>query len=321
MSNIFFLTSKFSERRASHRLRGKLISEELKKRNINSTIGTNITNLQENDIAVWIKFSQLDNILESKKRKAITVFDICDNKFDEDDALLPCALEADYITCNSLTMAEEILKRTGKIATVIPDPVERPILPPKFSPEKTLKILWFGSNSSLGYVNWVEVWSFLERNIGRYKLSIVTGKAKRFEEKTRQRLKNPDHKFVNMDKIDFIEWNWETQGEYLKDTDIVLIPIEGNYRTITKSSTRLIDSLISGKFVITSRIQSYDEFTDFIWTKNYAKGLGWALDKHNRKHILEMITNGQQYVIENYSVEKITDKWCSFFKTIKHDFN
>jgi glycosyltransferase involved in cell wall biosynthesis len=124
-----------------------------------------------------------------------------------------------------------------------------------------------------------------------------------------------------MDKINFVEWNWETQGHYLKDTDIVLIPVEENYRTITKSSTRLIDSLISGKFVITSRLQSYDEFKDFIWTKNYAKGIAWALDKHNRKHILEMISNGQKYVVENYSVEKITDKWCNFFKSIKHDFN
>jgi glycosyltransferase involved in cell wall biosynthesis len=319
MNNIHFLTSKFSERRASHRLRGKLIAEELQKRNISASVGTKISNLQENDIAVWIKFSQLENILESKKRKAITIFDICDNKFDEDPSLLPCALEADYLTCNTQSMVEEILKRTGKVATVIPDPFERPILPVKFSPEKTIKILWFGSNSSLGYVNWTEIWSYLERNIGRYELSIVSGKAKRFEEKTRSRLKNPDHKFVNMEKIHFVEWDWETQGAYLEYTDVVLIPIEGNHRTITKSSTRLIDSLASGKFVITSRIPSYDEFKDFIWTKNYAKGLVWALDKHNRKQIYEMITQGQQYVIENYSVSKITDKWLNFFKTLSHD--
>jgi hypothetical protein len=81
----------------------------------------------------------------------------------------------------------------------------------------------------------------------------------------------------------------------------------------------LIDGLISGKFIITNLIPSYEEFAPFIWTKeNWLKGINWSLE--NRTQVREMILEGQQYVELNYSVDKIMFKWMNFFKSLNYDF-
>jgi len=46
---------------------------------------------------------------------------------------------------------------TGKDSIVMPDPFERPKLPPKFAPSSTVKLLWFGSQSSFKFFPFVEI--------------------------------------------------------------------------------------------------------------------------------------------------------------------
>lgn len=317
---IYFFASKLREWRASHRLRGQLISEQLNLQGIKSVHGNNLDGLNENDIIVFLKTSTVEQIENAKEKHAVTVYDICDNKFEENPDLEECALHADFITCNSKMMQEEIFYRIKKPSVVIPDPTERYKLPVHFAPRPNVRLLWFGSGSSLGYVNWPEVWQKLENKIGNYELTIVTSEADKFKQKTLFRLDKNEKRLLqaNLDKIKFEEWSWANQQKHLISTDIIFIPFDTqHHRTKTKSPTRVIDSLISGKFVITSEIASYREFKDFIWIKDYIKGISWALENPNE--VNRMIDSGQKYVIENYSVAKITDKWLDFFNYIKHD--
>lgn len=321
-NTVHFIASKFREWRASHRLRGQLIAEQLVSQSIKSVYGNNIGNIQKNDIIVFLKNSTVDQIEFAKEKQAITVYDICDNKFEENPDIEECAKHADYITCNSNVMKEEIYSRLQKDSVVIPDPFERYILPIHFAPHKSVRLLWFGSGSSLGYVNWHEVWKKLETRIVDYELTILTAEAEKFKQKTISRIRKAEKKLgnINLDKIKFEEWSWQDQQKHLISTDIIFIPFDiEHHRTKTKSSTRVIDSLISGKFVITSEIESYKEFSNFIWTKDYIKGITWALE--NPHQVSQMISQGQKYVLENYSVEKITDRWLKFFISIKNDKN
>jgi hypothetical protein len=321
---INFIAGKFSEGRASHRLRGKHIAENLYEKGYDTYYGSKIGKIKQGDITVFLKNSSPEQIIEAKKQHSITVYDLCDNKFDEDESLISCCEQADYITCNSNIMKQEIsarLKTKNKVYTVIPDPYERPELPVNFNPSPIIKLLWFGSGSSLGYVPWTDVWKILESKVVYYTLDIISSKSDRFKEKTQRRiLKNEaEYNGINLDKIKFHEWDWELQGKLMAECDIILMPVDVNhYRTITKSSNRIVDSLASGKFIITSRLDSYKEFTDFIWTKDIAKGINWA--KSDPMAVNRMVTLGQEYTKKYYSVDSITNLWINFFKTIKHDF-
>ena len=113
---------------------------------------------------------------------------------------------------------------------------------------------------------------------------------------------------VNFDKISILNWTWELQGELLKDTDIVLIPVESqNYRTDTKSANRLIDGLMSGNFVVTTPLSSYVEFEPYTWQKDYVQGIKWA-QEHPGK-VIDRIKQGQEYTRQRYSKEIIAQKW------------
>lgn len=321
-NTVHFIAGKFREWRASHRLRGKLIAEQLISKGIKSVYGNNVDNVQKNDIVVFLKNSSVSQIQFVKEKQAITIYDICDNKFEENPDIEECAKHADYITCNSNVMKEEIFNRLQKDSEVISDPFERYILSPHFVPHKSVRLLWFGSGSSLGYVNWHEVWKKLETRIVDYELTILTSEAEKFKQKTIGRIKKSEKKLgnINLDKIKFEEWSWQDQQKHLISSDIIFIPFDiDHHRTKTKSSTRVIDSLISGKFVITSEIDSYKEFSNFIWTRDYIKGITWALE--NPAQVLPMISQGQKYVLENYSVEKITEQWLNFFIQITNDKN
>lgn len=322
---IHFYARKFSERRASHRLRGKLISESLQADNIDSKFGNDLKSVKKGDLVVFLKTSSVEDIIYAKAIGAKTIYDICDNKLDEDENYTPCANAAEFVTCNSASMASEIKEVCNKEAFIIPDPYERPRKLPAFDPGNIIKLVWFGSQSSLGYVDWPAIWDRLERRVKYYRLDIVCGKADRFLRKSEDRSNNtvdfPEYTHINLDKIHFHEWDWDLQQQLIDEADIVFIPISLTFhdRVKTKSANRILDGLISGKFIITNLIPSYEEFAPYIWTKeNWLKGIHWALD--NRSQVREMILEGQQYVELNYSVDKIMLKWIQFFQSLNYDF-
>lgn len=309
---IRFFADSFKTKRASHRLRGDLMAKSLQSQGYDATASGNLDGVDRDTVVVFLKLSQPDQIEYAKSLGALTIYDLCDNKFGEKPEYVPCCQTADVITVNSDAMAESVKVHTNRTSTVIPDPYERPELSPRFAPSDAIKLLWFGGGSSLKFFPMIQVWQKLEREIVNYEFTMITGKSERVRNKQLERQNKGIYSGINFDKLKFVEWSWELQGKLLAETDIILMPVNTeHYRTETKSANRLIDGLMSGKFVITSPLDSYVEFQPYTWQEDYISGIKWA--QQNVQSVIQRITSGQEYTRQHYHPDIIAQRWLKVF--------
>jgi hypothetical protein len=135
--------------------------------------------IDSDTLVIFLKLSQVEQIQEAKRRGAKTIYDLCDNKFDEQPEYAPCCMAADLVTVNSVQMGMSVKEHTGRDSIVMPDPFERPKLAPAFAPGEDLKLLWFGSQSSFKFLPIVELWQRLENEIKNYQYTMVSSKTER----------------------------------------------------------------------------------------------------------------------------------------------
>ena len=306
---IRFFSDAYKPKRASHRLRGEVTCQALADQGYDAKILTNDwSEVDANTIVIFLKRSQPHSIQRAKDLGAKTVYDLCDNKFEEKEEYEPCCQLADLVSVNSVQMGVSTKHHTGRDTIVMPDPFERPKLESTFNPGKEIKLLWFGSQSSFKFLPVVEIWQRLEKEIGNYKYTMISAKTDRLLSKMSLRQAKGQISGINFDKLDMQEWTWERQGQLLSECDIVLMPVQtDNPRTDTKSANRLIDSLMSGKFVITTALASYEEFAPYTWQEDYIAGIKWAMAHHGKT--LERIRAGQKYTEENYSARVLSKRF------------
>jgi hypothetical protein len=305
---IRFFSEAYKAKRASHRLRGEVTARALAEQGYDSKLLTDWSEVDSNTIVIFLKRSFPHNIQQAKDLGAITVYDLCDNKFDEEESYKPNCLLADFVSVNSVQMGVSVKANTGRDSIVTPDPIERPRREPKFEPNKEIKLLWFGSQSSFKFFPVVEVWQRLEKEIGNYKYTMVSQKTERLLSKMSQRQAKGMISGINFSKLQMETWDWDLQSKLLDECDNVLMPVQtDNPRTDTKSANRVIDSLISGRFVITTPLASYVEFSPYTWQDDYIAGIKWAVT--HREEVLERIRKGQQYAEENYSAKVLSKKF------------
>lgn len=305
---IRFFSDAYKPKRASHRLRGEVTAQALAEQGYDAKILTDWSEVDSDTIVIFLKRSSVTSIQRARDLGAKTIYDLCDNKFEEKDEYEPCCQLADLVSVNSENMGISTKQHTGRDYIVMPDPYERPRLPARFSPQTPLNILWFGSQSSFKFLPVVEVWQRLEQEIVDYRYTMISEKTDRLLSKMRLRQAKGAVSAINFDKLNMQTWTWERQGELLSECDMVLMPVQtDNPRTDTKSANRLIDSLISGRFVITTPLASYQEFESYTWQGDYIEGIQWACA--NPDQVVEMITAGQQYVEKNYSAQVLSRRF------------
>jgi hypothetical protein len=269
---------------------------------------TEWSEVDANTTVIFLKGSQTSSIQRARDLGARTIYDLCDNKFEEKAEYEPCCQLADLVSVNSVNMGISTKHFTGKDSIVMPDPYERPKLSPKFAPGADINLLWFGSQSSYKFLPIQEVWARLESEIKNYCYTMISTKTDRVLTKFKKRMAKGSVTGINFDRLDMREWSWELQGQLLEQTDIVLMPVlTENPRTDTKSANRLIDSLISGRFVITTPLHSYLEFAPYTWQGDYIEGIQWA--RANPEQVLDMIAQGQKHVEENYSAQVLSKRF------------
>jgi hypothetical protein len=179
-----------------------------------------------------------------------------------------------------------------------------------------VRLLWFGSGASLKFVPWTTLWAGLEQHIGNYQFTMVTAKTDRLYGKMSARQNRGHVQGINFDRIHMLEWDWDLQGQELERTDIVVIPVvTDNYRTDTKSANRVIDSLFSGRFVITTPLASYLEFAPYTWQQDTIQGIKWALE--NPDQVLDRVRGGQRHAIDNYSAERVAKRFLEIMHAIR----
>lgn len=314
---IRFFSDAYKSKRASHRLRGDVTCAALAAQGYDAKILTDWSEVDSNTVVIFLKRSSVASIQRARDLGAKTVYDLCDNKFDEKEEYEPCCRLADLVSVNSVNMGISAKQATGKDSIVMPDPYERPRLPVQFAPGKEIHLLWFGSQSSFKFFPIVECWKRLEKEIGNYRFSLISSKTDRVLSKMQSRQAKGQISGINFSRLDMREWSWDLQGQLLAECDIVLMPVQtDNPRTDTKSANRVIDSIISGKFVITTPLASYEEFAPYTWQDDYIAGIKWAV-AHPEEVVIK-IQQGQKYVEENYSAKVLSQQFIKeVFKQLK----
>ena len=305
---IRFFSDVYQSRRASHRLRGDVTCAALAAQGHDAKILTDWGEVDADTLIIFLKGTKVHTIEQARALGAQTVYDLCDNKFDEKQEYAPCCLAADLVSVNSVQMGVSVKTYTGRDSIVMPDPFERPKLLPKFSPGTDINLLWFGSQSSFKFLPIAEIWQRLEKEVRNYSYTMVSANTDRLFSKFQLRQRKREVTGINLDRVIMKEWTWELQGQLLEQCDIVLMPVQTNHpRTDTKSANRVIDSLMSGRFVITTPLASYEEFGPYTWQGDYIEGIQWA--QANPDQVLDKITKGQQYVEQNYSAAVLSNKF------------
>jgi len=246
-------------------------------------VGKCITNLGEatkDDIVVLGRIHNEFHVDHLRDNGIRYIHDICDNKWPMLEKLWSNTNRtATAITTTCYRLKELIESKINKEVFVIPDPTERDEEPIKFEPNPVrLNAVYYGSAGNLKQINWSNI-----------------------------NLKNVDLKIISNEGPIF--WDFKTQGEFVRQSDIVLLPVNNDHEmTMYKGNNRPIDALRQGRFVITNAtIPSWQLLGKFIWLGNINDGLEWAIN--NPKEVIKKVTEAQKFIRNNYTPEKITKEW------------
>jgi len=256
---------------ASYRYRSQIPCQELIKRGVDAKI-----NEGEADTVIFSKPLALDVPIAKQAREqgCRVIVDFCDHHFNHKE-LGPVYSEisqyANVIACPTKEMQNRILENLKKGSVVIPDPYEAEEKEPHADGESKL---WFGHQRNLNEIL---------RFVNYYQMTVCTGHNEVLEEYT--------------------PWTIKNQAKCLSEANLVLIPSSDTY----KSPNRLINSLISGCFPVVGKTPAHEEFKKLCWVGAIKAGVDWA--KCFQSDLNDLVKDGQKYVKENYSPEKVGFYW------------
>ncbi len=248
---------------------------------------------------------------EAKKNniKIISIFDDWhfenNNKLSAERSELNLKLSniSEVIISKTKASAQLIFEKTNIKTNIIPDCIRYKTMEPINDINFPFKICWFGN-----YTNHKTITKGLEEikeSNQKVNLKIITNKIEKIKLLTDITDKNIS--------INFLEWSIQMH-EYLHDSDIVVLPLINNKNSYVKSSNIIVDSLNMGRFVIINDNTQFSEFKDYCYFVNIGDGLKWAIE--NKKIAKQMVTEGQQYVLQKYNLNNICNKWKKIFEEI-----
>lgn len=233
------------------------------------------------------------------KIKVISIFD--DWHFDTKDKNtfkfnLEIASNSDKIIAKTEKAIDIIFKNTNIKGEIIPDCIRYKTLKTINFFSNPYNLCWFGFHTNhKSLIKGINEISLNTRNI---KIKIITNQISNLKKK----LKNIHQKL----SLEFVEWTL-SMDENINNSEIIIIPLINDKKSIVKSSNRIIDSLNMGRFVIINENNQFSEFRNFCYFGNINDGLNW-LD-NNQKLAISMIKKGQQYVLKKYNYKTVGDKW------------
>jgi glycosyltransferase involved in cell wall biosynthesis len=296
---------------ASYRLRVMKPCTLLNKYTDNLDVSIFPKALADVDVNIFSKhFDMNSNIMAARHADDYgyyTIFDICDDHFDRVEKeeyhnvglskyyKEMCSL-ADLITCNSKPMAERIKEVTGRTAIPIDDPFTFPEKPFKpYLETAKPRITCFGH-----ITNVQPLFPWLDNLDDSYKVRAITNGG------------------IAHPKVDFIPWSPMRVENELATTDIVFIPTTKHPWTKYKSPNRVLDSLISGCFVVTDDEELYGDFKDFIYIIDKPEDIMEAINywRSYPKEVEEKVKKGQKFVKKRYSEDIVLDGWLKAFREL-----
>ena len=223
-----------------------------------------------------------------RNARGLKVYDICDLHTESEHAAHYRAMipHAGVVVCPTVSMQKALRAAYGVDAVVVNDPWEAP---EHTAIEPGRRAVWFGHFSNMNSLDHVGC----ERELESFE--IVT-----------------NLKSEHFGHIKVTGWTAEAQRNAILGANIVFLPTENTQRWRVKSPNRVLEALRYGRFVVSGpHVESYAEFAPFIWRGDIREGLHWA--QSNRGRALQMVKDGQAYIRERYSPERIAEQWMGVF--------
>ncbi len=255
---------------ASIRLRSALAAKSMADAGWVASVGENVAGnpdvllvgkIGSNDI-VRITSEWLEKLLSVKHSGGKVILDYTDNHLGFDSPMRPFYQEAitlsDHLVAPGAFLSEQLGIRAKTPITLIPDPIEVPILPTKDGGNQSIpRALWFGHRTNVSYL--VE---FMENKLhSTDTLELIVLSDEIALEALRQ------HKFKTRASITLklASWSVENLIKAAKISDMCIVPSNLNDpRKAGASSNRLITSLSLGLPSAVNMLPSYADFRDYV---------------------------------------------------------
>jgi hypothetical protein len=297
----------------------------------------NYRNLDKYKLVVFQKLyddESLNLVQILKSQGVITVFDLCDNQFqnqlndtpsvlsDRRERLQKMIDSVDMISVSTPELKKVIGSKTDKIPVVIDDAIEVPHLHIlgkgylklketfKRIQNNSLNIVWYGTagikNPPYGMIDLAEILPSLEKIHKEIPINLtVISNSKSIFKNYFSSPKIP---------VKYYGWKLATFPYIFSQNDVCLIPVNLNPLTQCKTSNRLILSLLFNVPVIADKIPSYEEFNEFVlfsdWEMNLRK---YAFNQTLRQ---QHVKKGKEYILSKYDKNRVVSQWSSLFQML-----
>lgn len=116
---------------------------------------------------------------------------------------------------------------------------------------------------------------------------------------------------------DYLPWHPRKIYDYIRASDVVIIPNSQSAFSICKSANRAVLALSQGTPVVASRTPALEMFAECIWLDDWAKGLQSYLQQPDvaQAHV----DQAQRVIEQKLSGEAIAQQWLSLISHINND--
>ena len=189
-----------------------------------------------------------------------------------------------------------------------------PLWPKPWPAAPELKtVLWFGNHGAkygnFGMLNVLEVTSALER-ISKdvpLRLMIISNNSEKYEA----------HIAPLPVQTDYLPWHPRKIYDYIRQSDVVIVPNSQSRYSVCKSANRAVLSLSQGTPVVASPTPALDMLSGCVWTTDWEEGIREYL--LNPTLAAAHVEQAQRIIEANLSGEAIAQKWIDLLNQVAPD--
>lgn len=289
-------------------IRGKNIASELKRQGLDAEVFEGKESL-ENTICVINKPGSWEIIKDHIPQSALVVWDMCDWYYEYSQSIEMFKRSRYQIVAADQLAVYWCDQGIPRPIHIIEDPYTVKIKKPKISGNDRLQLFLYGHSANL-LEN--ELYNRIIDPINQSDLPSTHTIIMSDQEIDAVKYSNEKH------QIAFEQWDSQAFEKIIADSDIVLLPMMKKDKwSKSKGHIRLLDSIMSGTYVIADNIPSYTKYSDFCYIKNnvdFVDGIKNYIQ--NKDNVLECLLKGQQFANDRYSLETIGGKWKVFLEEI-----
>ncbi|WP_323797743.1 glycosyltransferase [Nisaea sp.] len=245
----------------------------------------------------------------ARERSIRIVAVLCDDRseFPQVHGLdLALANLADVVVVQTTAMAQHVREVFGRESTIIEEPYEMPAGIPRFNPEKTLHLLWYGRFTNHDTLA-AGILPLIDDPALDFRLTVITDRMTEHLSVLARQIGGRAGA-----SIELCPWSFDGQAKALENADMVIIPSLDRQDKRVKGHNRLVESIRGGVLAVAYSLPAYRELSEFCWCgDDMHTGLTWAVA--NREAAVDRIRQGQAYIEQRFSIDAVSSRWQQLF--------